>query len=53
MASSACLETAKRYLAAIEQGAAGGEMRAYFAVFFEFRDGKIVAQRNYDCFDPW
>ena len=32
---------------------AGGEMRAHFAVFLEFRDGKIAAQRNYDCFDPF
>ncbi|NOT09153.1 MAG: nuclear transport factor 2 family protein [Gemmatimonadales bacterium] len=32
---------------------AGDEMRARFAVFFEFRDGKIAAQRNYDCFEPW
>lgn len=32
---------------------AGGELRARFAVFLEFRDGKIVRQRNYDCFDPW
>lgn len=32
---------------------AGGEMRARFAIFFEFRDGKIAAQRNYDCFDPF
>ena len=32
---------------------AGGAMRAHFAVFIEFRDGKIVAQRNYDCFEPW
>ena len=32
---------------------AGGEMRARFAVFFTFRDGKIVAQRNYDCFEPF
>lgn len=32
---------------------AGGEMRARFAVFLEFRDGKIVRQRNYDCFDPF
>jgi ketosteroid isomerase-like protein len=32
---------------------AGGEMRAYTAMFLEFRDGKIVAQRNYDCFEPW
>jgi ketosteroid isomerase-like protein len=32
---------------------AGSEMRAHFAVFFDFRDGKIARQRNYDCFDPW
>lgn len=31
----------------------GGEMRAHFAVFLEFRDGRIAAQRNYDCFDPF
>jgi ketosteroid isomerase-like protein len=33
--------------------AAGAEMCAHFAVFLDFRDGKIAAQRNYDCFDPW
>lgn len=32
---------------------AGSVMRARFAQFFQFRDGKIVAQRNYDCFYPW
>jgi len=32
---------------------AGQELRARFALFMEFRDGKIVRQRNYDCFDPW
>ena len=32
---------------------AGGQMRARFAVFLDFRDGKIARQRNYDCFDPW
>jgi ketosteroid isomerase-like protein len=31
----------------------GAEMRARFAVFLELRDGRIAAQRNYDCFDPW
>ena len=31
----------------------GGQMRARFAVFLEYRDGKIAAQRNYDCFEPW
>ena len=33
--------------------AAGSDIRAHSARFMEFRDGKIVAQRNYDCFDPW
>jgi len=28
-------------------------MRARFAVFLDFRDGKITRQRNYDCFEPW
>ena len=32
---------------------AGGEMRARFAVFLTYRDGKIAHQRNYDCFEPW
>ncbi len=32
---------------------AGQEMRGHFAAFIEFHEGKIVAQRNYDCFDPW
>ena len=32
---------------------AGGQMRARFAQFFELRAGRIVAQRNYDCFEPW
>ena len=32
---------------------AGGQMRARFAVFLEFRGDKIARQRNYDCFDPW
>jgi ketosteroid isomerase-like protein len=31
----------------------GGEMRARFAVFLEFRGGRIARQRNYDCFEPW
>jgi ketosteroid isomerase-like protein len=31
----------------------GGVLRARFAVFLDYQDGKIVQQRNYDCFDPW
>lgn len=31
----------------------GGQMTGRFAMFLEFRNGRIVAQRNYDCFDPW
>jgi ketosteroid isomerase-like protein len=31
----------------------GGMMRARFAVFLHFRDGRIARQRNYDCFFPW
>lgn len=32
---------------------AGSTMRAWFAMFLEFRDGKIIRQSNYDCFEPW
>lgn len=32
---------------------AGGQMKAYFAQFYEFMDGKIIRQRNYDCFEPF
>jgi ketosteroid isomerase-like protein len=32
---------------------AGGEMRAHFAVVLEIADGRIVRQRNYDCFDSF
>jgi hypothetical protein len=31
----------------------GGEMKAHFAQFYEFKDGKIFKQRNYDCFEPF
>ena len=31
--------------------AAGDELRGRFACFLEFGDGRIVAQRNYDCFE--
>jgi ketosteroid isomerase-like protein len=33
--------------------AAGAELRARCACFLEFRAGRIVAQRSYDCFEPW
>ena len=29
----------------------GSEMRAHLAMFFEFRNGRIASQRNYDCFE--
>jgi ketosteroid isomerase-like protein len=32
---------------------AGSVMRGRFASFLEFRGGRIVSQRSYDCFDPW
>lgn len=31
----------------------GGQMRARFAIFLTFRDGKIIRQHNYDCFDAF
>ena len=32
---------------------AEGQRKAFFAVFLEFREGKIIRQRNYDCFEAW
>ncbi len=32
---------------------AGKKMKAYFAQFIEFKDGKIIRQRTYDCFEPF
>ena len=31
----------------------GSQMRAHSAMFFQFKDGKVISQRNYDCFEPW
>ncbi|WP_232832022.1 nuclear transport factor 2 family protein [Nocardiopsis sp. FIRDI 009] len=31
---------------------AGHVLRAHVAAFLDFRDGRIVAQRNYDCYEP-
>jgi len=33
--------------------AAGSRMRCHSAMFFEFVDGKIASQHNYDCFEAW
>ena len=32
---------------------AGSELRAWVAMFLTFRDGRIVSQRNYDCYPPF
>ncbi len=32
---------------------AGSEMRSFVAMFFTFRNGNIVSQRNYDCYPPF
>jgi ketosteroid isomerase-like protein len=33
--------------------AAGDEMKAYFSQIYEFKNGKIIKQRNYDCFEKF
>jgi ketosteroid isomerase-like protein len=33
--------------------AAGSAMKAFVAMFFTLREGKIVSQRNYDCYPPF
>jgi hypothetical protein len=30
-----------------------GQMRAFFALFLEFREVELIRQRNYDCYEPW
>ena len=32
---------------------AGQPIRAAFAMFLRFRDGRIASQHNYDCFEPF
>jgi ketosteroid isomerase-like protein len=32
---------------------AGSEMKAFVAMFLTLRDGRIVSQRNYDCYPPF
>ena len=32
---------------------AGSEMKAFVAMFLTFRDGRIISQRNYDCYLPF
>ena len=32
---------------------AGSTMRAWFAMFLQFHNGKIIRQANYDCSEPW
>jgi len=32
---------------------AGAQMKAYIGMFLTFRDGKIVSQRQYDCYPPF
>jgi ketosteroid isomerase-like protein len=29
---------------------AGTEIKAFVAMFVTFRDGKLISQRNYDCY---
>ena len=31
----------------------GDEMRCFSGIFLDFKDGRIVGQRNYDCFPPF
>ena len=31
----------------------GSQMRDHAAIFLEFREGRVIHQRHYDCFEPW
>jgi hypothetical protein len=33
--------------------AVGEEVKAYFAQFYTFKNGKIILQKNYDCFESF
>ena len=33
--------------------AAGDDMRARISSFITLREGRIISQRSYDCFEPW
>jgi ketosteroid isomerase-like protein len=33
--------------------AAGDDMRARISSFISLREGRIISQRSYDCFEPW
>lgn len=32
--------------------AAGSTLKAYIATILQFKDGRIILQRNYDCYEP-
>lgn len=32
---------------------AGTPLKAHLAIFLTWRDGKIISQRSYDCFEPF
>ena len=53
--TSVALETMWAGVLAVPVGSLqpGDEMRAYFAMCLEFDGDKIIAQRNYDCFEPF
>ena len=53
--SRAVVEAKWRGTMAISAGqlAAGQELKAFFCMVFEFRDGKIHKQRNDDCFETF